>query len=203
MSQSPSFTHDASLILLHGRRRLQIPLLLQILDNDLDRILHTRLMALDVNLRLGRLLVRRTDTRELGNLPFPGFLIQPLGVPLLRDLDRHINPHLHKRHTSLPTGPLGLVQRARLIAVGAVGGDEARDGDGAAVGEQFGDLGDAADVFLAVLGGEAEVLVEAEADVVAVEAVGGEVVGVSEQGLLEGDGDGGLAGGGEAGEPDC
>lgn len=57
-----------------------------------------------------------------------------------------------------------------------------------------------ADVLVAVLLGEAKVLVQAEAHVVAVEAVGG--VAEVEQVLLEGGGDGGLAGGGEAGEPE-
>ena len=72
---------------------------------------------------------------------------------------------------------------------------------GRGIGEQFCDFGDAADVFGAVGRGEAEVLIEAEADVVAIEAVGGE--GVLEEVLFEGGGDGGFAGGGEAGEPDC
>ena len=69
------------------------------------------------------------------------------------------------------------MQLPRQVAVGAVRADEARNGDGAAVGEELGDLGDAPDVFFAVLGAEAEVFVQAEADVVAVQAVGGEVIG--------------------------
>ena len=72
------------------------------------------------------------------------------------------------------------------IPVGAVGGDEGSDGNGGAVSEELGDFGDAADVFGSVGGREAEVFVEAEADVVAVEAVGGEVVGRSEEGLFKG-----------------
>lgn len=50
------------------------------------------------------------------------------------------------------------------------------------------------------LGVEAKVLVEAKADVVAVEAERVEVA--VEKGLLEGGGNGALARGGEAGEPD-
>jgi len=72
-----------------------------------------------------------------------------------------------------------------------------RDRDGGAIGEQFCDFSDAADVLGAVGGGEAKVVVEAETDVVAVEAVGGE--GVLQEVLFEGCGDGGFAGGGEAG----
>lgn len=44
---------------------------------------------------------------------------------------------------------------------------------------------------MAVLGGEGEVVVEAEADVVAVESVG--EVAVFDEGVFEGDGDGGLS----------
>ena len=62
------------------------------------------------------------------------------------------------------------------------------------------DFADAADVFGAVLGGEAEVFVEAHADVVAVEAMG--VLLFVKEHLLEDAGDGALAGGGEAGHPD-
>lgn len=61
-------------------------------------------------------------------------------------------------------------------------------------------LSDTANVLIAVLLTEAQVLVEAEADVVAVEAVRGQAQ--VQQVLFKGGGDGGLARGGEAGEPD-
>jgi hypothetical protein len=61
-------------------------------------------------------------------------------------------------------------------------------------------LGDAADVLVAVLLGEAEVLVEAEAHVVAVEPVRGQPD--VQQVLLQGRSDGGLARGREPREPD-
>ena len=70
----------------------------------------------------------------------------------------------------------------------------------AGVGEQLGHLADAADVLLAVGGGEAQVLVQAVADVVAVEHVG--QVAALDQGVLEGEGDGALARAAQAGEPD-
>ncbi len=50
-----------------------------------------------------------------------------------------------------------------------VRGDEGGDDDDAAVGEEFRDLGDAADVLEAVLVGEAEIAVQPDAHVVAVE----------------------------------
>lgn len=93
------------------------------------------------------------------------------------------------------------MQFPRTLSILLIRGDEAGDCDSGAVGEEFGDLGDAADVLIAVFFREAEVFVEAEADVVAVEAVGGEAE--VEEVLLEGGCDGGFARGGEAGEPDC
>ena len=62
----------------------------------------------------------------------------------------------------------------------------------AAVGEQLGDLADAANVLLAVGCGEAQVLVEPMADVVAVENVGEPAL--LDQGVLQREGDGALAG---------
>lgn len=76
------------------------------------------------------------------------------------------------------------MQLSRQVAVRTVRTDEARDSYGAAVSEELGNFGNATDVLFAVLGAEAEVLVQAEADVVTVEAVGGEVVGVTDEGLL-------------------
>jgi len=61
-------------------------------------------------------------------------------------------------------------------------------------------LSDTSDVLLSVLGGEAKVLVQAEADVVAIESVGLETK--VEEVLLESNGDGGLARGRETSEPD-
>ena len=90
--------------------------------------------------------------------------------------------------------------RAHLVAVGAVRRDEGRERDDAGVGEELRDLADAADVLGAVLGREAEVLVEAVADVVAVEDVGAHAA--LPEALLEVDRDGRFAGAGEAREPD-
>lgn len=95
------------------------------------------------------------------------------------------------------------MQFACQRAVGSVGRDETRNRDTAAVGEEARDLGYAADVLGAVAGRKSEVLVEAEADVVAVETVCVQVVGRTEEGLFQGDGYGGFARGGEPGQPDC
>lgn len=93
------------------------------------------------------------------------------------------------------------MQLPRQQAIRSVGRNERGQGQSTAVGKQQGDLGYAADVLVPIRFAEAKIFVQAEADVVAVEAVGG--IGGVEQVLLEGGRDGGFARGGEAGEPDC
>ena len=137
------------------RRWSEQSLLLKIGNNNLNRLFHRRLVAPNMHLRLQRLLIRRTYARELGNLSLPRLLVQAFRIPLLRDLDRYINPHLNELDTRLFTWSLSLMQFSSEIAVCSVRADETRDGHGARVGEQFGDLGDAADVLFAVLWGEA------------------------------------------------
>lgn len=180
----------------------EITLVLEILDDDLDGILDARLVGADVHLGLEGLLVGGADAGELGDLALAGLLVQALGVALLGDLDGDVDPDLDKGQAGLAAGALGLVQRARQVAVGAVRADEAGDGDGARVGEQLGHLGDAADVLLAVLGREAQVLVQAEPDVVAVQAVRALAVWLADERLLERHRDRGLAARRQAGQPD-
>lgn len=93
------------------------------------------------------------------------------------------------------------MQFPRQRPIGAIRRYKRRQGESAAIGEQQRDFGDASDILVSVSLAETEVFVEAEADVVAVETVGG--VGGVEEVLFEGGGDGGFPAGGEAGEPDC
>ena len=86
-----------------------------------------------------------------------------------------------EKHTSLKS------ERSHL----SEGRDEAGDAHQTGVGEQLGDLGHAADVLLAVHGGEAQVLVQAVADVVSVQRVAGDVL--RHQELLQCKAEGGLA----------
>lgn len=76
------------------------------------------------------------------------------------------------------------------------GRDEAGDADQAGVGEELGHLGDAPDVLLAVLGSEAQVLVQTVPDVVPVQRVAGNAV--RHQILLKSKAHGGFTGTGEA-----
>lgn len=80
------------------------------------------------------------------------------------------------------------MQLPRQVAVLLRRTDKARNSNSAAIGEQERHFGYTADVLFAGCGGEAKVLVEAEADIVAIKAVGGIVV--VEEVLLEGGGDG-------------
>lgn len=176
-------------------------LLLQVLHNLRNTLLHTVLMRLNHNLGRIRSLIRRRNPRKVLDLASPRLLIQALGVALLRDLNGDIDIHLDecKRRIAALAAAVG-VQVARDLAVSNVRRDEAGQGDGGAVGEQLGDLGDAADVLVAVRLREAQVLVEPEAHVIAVEPV--RRVAQVQEVLLERGRDGGLARGGQAREPD-
>ena len=86
-----------------------------------------------------------------------------------------------------------------MRALGAERRDERHEHDQPGVDHQLRDFGDAADVLDAVGVGEAEVLVQPVADVVAVEQVG--VTAERVQPLLDQVGDRRLARAGQAGEP--
>lgn len=179
---------------------LQVTLLLQPSSDLGHTLLYRVLVRLDGDLWVGRLLVRGRDTGELLDLARPSLLVQSLRVTLLGDLKGYVNKDLNEGQLLvLAAAGLG-VQLARHVAVSPVRRDEGGDGNGGRVGKELGDLTNAADVLVAVLLGEAQVLVQTEAHVVAIETVGGQPQ--VEEMLLEGGSDGGLARGGEAGEPD-
>ena len=94
---------------------------------------------------------------------------------------------------------VGRVQRGGSLAVGGVGADQADERDRPRLGEQPGDVRGAADVLATRGLVEAEVAVEAVAQVVAVEQEG-RLAGF-DQALLDGGGDRRLAGARQAGEP--
>ncbi len=150
-------------------------------------------VGVDVHLgRLGRL-VGRVDAGEVGELAAPRLGVEALDVARLGDLERRVDEHLDE---------LALADAARGPSARSARNGEMNDDehDQAGVDHQLGDLGDAADVLDPVGVGEAEVLVEPVADVVAVEQVG-----VARRAacslLLDQVGDGRLAGAGQAGEP--
>ena len=171
-------------LLLLGR---QVTLGVKVINNLLDSILNRQLIVLHVNLRVGRRLIRSGDTSELLNNTLASLLVQTLGVTLLSDLNGDIDIDLDERQTGLLTGCGNLVQLTGSVTVLPVGRDERSNGDGVGVGEQLGDLSNAADVLVAVGLAESKVLVQSEADVVAVEAVGVDAA-VADELVLELDG---------------
>merc|ERR1740127_402005 len=88
---------------------------------------------------------------------------------------------------------LSVISGLSGVAGGTVGGDEGDHGDHARVSKELGHLGRTADRLVAIGVGEAQIVGEAGAQVVAVDAVDG-LAHAEEQLLLERLGDGGLAG---------
>lgn len=180
--------------------RLDVTLVRQPLDNLSNALLDSVFICLNCDFRVRRSLVGGRDAGKLFDFAGASLFVQALGITLLSNLERDVDKDLDERDGLVVVGAGGgggSMQGAGRVAVGAVGRDEGGNGNGGGVGKQLGNLGDAADVFVAVSLGEAQVLVEAEADVVAVEAVGGDAE--VEEVLLEGCCDGGLAGCREAG----
>jgi hypothetical protein len=94
---------------------------------------------MDMNLRLLRRLVGRTDARELLYLARLGLLVQALGIALLGDVDGDVDEDFDEGERRV--GVLGVgVELARDLAVGFVGADEAGESDSGGVREEFGDL---------------------------------------------------------------
>ncbi len=94
---------------------------------------------MDMDLRILRRLVRRTDPRELLDLARSSFLVQTLGISLLGLLDGDVDEDFDEGERGV--GVLGVgVQVAGDLAVGFVGGDEGGEGYCGGIGEEFGDL---------------------------------------------------------------
>ena len=130
---------------------------------------------------------------ELRDLAGARLLVEPLRVARLAGLEGGRDVHLDevarpRRSPARRRGPRGTGEMKEVSTITP------------RVGEQLRDLGDAADVLGAVLGREAEVLVQAVADVVAVEHVG-ELAPLDER-LLRGHRDRRLPGAREAREPE-
>ena len=161
--------------------------------NDLvGGLLDAQRRRVDPYLRRLRRLVGGADAGEIGDPAVAGLGVEALGVALLGDRERHVDMDLdelafaeHLAHHP-PLGP----ERA----------DEGGQHDQPGVEHQPRRLPDPADILGPVGVGEAEVAVEAEADIVAVEQEGVPPGGVKL--LLDEIGDGRLAGAGKAGEPE-
>jgi hypothetical protein len=144
------------------------------------------------HLGVRRCLVGRRNPGEFGDFTRPRLLIEALRVAVLAGLEAGIDQHLDE---------ISLTHdRADVVAVGPVGRDERREDDDAGIREELRHLTDPADVLAAVVGREAEVRIQAVADVVAVEHVG-EPPSLDE-GVLGRDRDRRLPRAGKTGQPD-
>lgn len=175
------------------------PLVLKVLGNLRHRLLDGVLVAFDVDLSGLGLFVRGADTGKLLNLTGASLLVQALWVSLLGLLYRNVDPDLNEGQGRVRSSGLS-VHCARRITVRPVGADEAGESDRAAVCKQLCNLAYTSNVFIAVLLAEAQVLVQPKTNVVAVETVRSQPQ--VEEMLLQSDGNGGLAGGGQPSEPD-
>ena len=116
-------------------------------------------VGIDDHLGGQRLLVGIGHTRELGDLAAQRSGVQALGVAL----DQHVQ---RAAHEDLDEGSdLG----ARFVANAAVRRDRGGDRHATAAAHELGDVGDAADVGVAVFLGKTEALAEVLAHFVAVE----------------------------------
>ena len=136
----------------------------QAVDDQLGRVLGAGRGGVDADLGLLGRFVGAVDAGEVLELARARLLVEALHVARLGDRERGVDEDLDE---------LALGQhRADHLALGAERADEGGEHDQAGVGHQLGDLADAADVLDPVGLGEAEVLVEPVADIVAVEQEG-------------------------------
>lgn len=148
-------------------------------------------MGLDSDLGVLGLLVRGGDASEVLDLTSASLLVQALGVTLLSNLKGNVNVDLDKGDGLVAVLVRLGVEVTGDVTIDSVGGDEGGDGNGGGVSKELGNLGDTADVLIAVGLREAKVLVETEADVVAVQTVCGDTK--VQEVLLKSSGDSGLA----------
>lgn len=142
----------------------------QHLQHLLDARLHVGLRSQNAQLGVRRRLVGGIDAGEASDLARARPFVKSFHVSLLAHLQRRVYEDLDERQSGF------LVQLPRAVSVTLERRDEAGETHDAAVGEQLRHLRDPADVLLAILSAEAEVPIEARADVVAIERVGGDAM---------------------------
>ena len=139
---------------------------------------------------LGRL-IGRVDAGEVLQLALPRLAVEALGIASFALGERRVDEDLHEL--------VALQALARQPSLGAERRDERDQHDQAGIGHQVGRLDHAPDVLDPVGVGEAQVPVQAMADIVAIQRVG--VPAERQQPLLDAVGDRRLARAREAGEP--
>ena len=148
-----------------------------------------------MDFRTFRFLVRIVNPGKVPDLPRPGFLVQALGVALLRRLQGTINMNFDKIKPHIP------VQFPYPVTVRPVRADKSGQDQQARIHKQFRDLADAADILRPVLRGETQVPVYPHADIVTVQPVAQFPMFVKSR--LKRDRNGALAAARQAGKPEC
>src|SRR5690554_3038240 len=164
----------------------------EVFDQRLHTLLHRHGRCVQPHFRAFRSLVGGGNAGEVLDLPCPRFLIQAFRVPVFASVQRGVHEHLDEL--------AGGEQVAYQAAVAGEGADEGAENDQAGIGEQLAHLANAADIFYPVVVGEAQILAQAMAHVVAVQQEG--VITPIMQGNVHGVGDGGFATAAQAGEPE-
>lgn len=180
-------------LLLPSTRPRQEPFRGQVVDDLSHSLLDTQVCVLQVYLWLLGCLIRRTNSGKFLDFSSSCLLIQALGISLLGNLNRNIDINLDERNTLLIIGMRTtlIMQLSGQLPVSLVRTNKTSQAYGRRIGKQLGDLRNTPYILGAIIRREAEILVEAKADVVAIEEVG--LVAQFEEVLLEGYSDGGFA----------
>ena len=149
---------------------------------------------MDGDLGIFRHFVRRGDAGELLDLTSARLFVEPLRIALLADFHGRIDEDLDKIAPAFERDFTG------AAAVGEIGRNERGDDDEPGISHEFADFADAPDIFDAILWREAEVAIQAVADVVAIEHIN--VQAELEEFAFERVGDRAFARAGKAREPD-
>src|SRR5712692_4338438 len=157
----------------------------QVIQKENCCLLRGRGRGVNGQFRVERRFIGIVDAGEVLQLAGASFLVEPFGIALLTGLDRSIEVYLDKRQ--LPRN----MQGPGAFPVLAVGADEARHGEDAAIGKKLGYLTDATDVLFPISCGKTQILIEAMADIVAVEDVC--QMAALHEGMLQREGNGALA----------
>lgn len=98
-------------------------------------------MRLDSDFRVRRLLVWRRNTSEFLDFTGTSLLVQTLRIALLGNFERNVDKDFDKGNGLLITLSLSVKFTGR-VAVGSVGRNEGRNGDGGRIGKELSDLED-------------------------------------------------------------
>merc|ERR1711988_310842 len=127
----------AGVQLPEGSRQVDADLV-QFLHDEVCCFLDAGLRGLDVHLRAIWGLIGRIHPCEAFDLALGYLLVEALGIALLYHRERRVDENLHEGQGGV------LVDLPGVLAVALVGGDEPADDDGAGLGKQLRDLGNAA-----------------------------------------------------------